>query len=219
MKIKIIIAVILLSFAVGIYLYPQMPGSMVSHWNAQGQPDGYTSKFLGLFLMPAIITIMAVLFLAIPKIDPLKENIKTFRGYYDNFILIIVLFMFYINALTVFWNLGKRFDLIQFLMPAFGLLFYYCGVLVKKAKRNFFIGIRTPWTLNNDIVWDKTHQLGGNLFKIAGVITLFLVFLPRYAFFIFFFLIMSLSVGSVAYSYFIYKKENITQNKNASAGR
>jgi uncharacterized membrane protein len=209
MATKIIIFTILASLAIGIYLYPQMPQDMVSHWNTQGQPDGYLPKALGLFLMPSIITIMAVLFLTIPKIDPLKENIKIFRNHYDNFVLIIILFMFYINALTIFWNLGVKIDLIRFLMPAFGLLFYYCGVLVRESKRNFFIGIRTPWSLSSDIVWDKTHKLGGKLFKVAGIIILFGVFVPKYAFYILFFPIIFVTIYSILYSYFTYKKERV----------
>jgi uncharacterized membrane protein len=207
MKTKIIFLVILLSFILGIFLYPKMPQVMVSHWDIQGQPDGYIPKFLGLFLMPMIIAVMAALFLLIPKIDPLKENIKTFKNYYENFILIIVLFMFYVNTLSIFWNFGMKINLVQFLMPAFGLLFYYCGILVGQAKRNFFIGIRTPWTLSSDAVWNKTHQIGGQLFKVAGVVIFLTVFIPQYAFLIFFLSIMFTAIFSIIYSYFIYKKE------------
>jgi len=217
MKINIaILLIVLVSFAVCIYFYPQMPEAMVSHWNAQGNPDGYMPKFWGLFMVPFITIVMAVFFLLIPKIDPLKSNIEKFRNYFDNFVLLIVLFMFYIHALTIFWNLGIKFNLIQFLVPALGILFYYCGILVEKAKRNFFIGIRTPWTLSSDSVWDKTHKLGGKLFKAAGVVALLGIFIQKYAFFIFLFSIIFASVYSVVYSYFEYRKERFKQNSNAS---
>jgi uncharacterized membrane protein len=79
----IIFGIILLSFAIGIYYYPQMPEKLASHWNAQGQVNGYMSKFWGLFLMPIISMGMLLLFILIPRIDPLKSNIQEFRKYYD----------------------------------------------------------------------------------------------------------------------------------------
>ncbi len=174
-----IILIIVVSFAVGAYFYPQMPERIASHWNEQGQVDGYMSKFWGLFLMPFISIGMALLLVFIPRIDPLKANIEKFRKYFDGFIVLIVLFLFYLYLLTIFWNLGARFDMGQVLAPALGVLFYYCGVLVGKTKRNWFVGIRTPWTLSSDTVWDKTHKLGAKLFKVAGIIALCGVIIPK----------------------------------------
>lgn len=203
----LIIKIILLSVCIGIYFYPQFPDTIVSHWNAQGQPDDYMSKFWGLFLLPLILAAMAVLFLIIPKIDPLKENIEKFRKYYENFILLMVLFMFYIYSLTIIWNLGIKFDMNRVLLPAFAILFYFCGVLVEKAKRNYFIGIRTPWTLSSDAVWDKTHKIGGKLFKLSGIITLFGIFVPKYAFILIMVSVFSATIYSLIYSYIQYLKE------------
>jgi len=203
----ITILVVLLSFVVGVYLYHQMPEKMASHWNIRGEVDGYISKFWGLFLMPFISLILFFLFVLIPKIDPLKANIEKFRKYFDGFIILIILFLFYLYLLTIFWNFGNRFSMNQVLPPAFGILFFYCGILIEKAKRNWFIGIRTPWTLSNEKVWDKTHQLGGKLFKIAGVIAFLGIIFPNYAFFLVLFPLMVLLIYAVVYSYFEYQKE------------
>lgn len=183
-----------------------MPDTVASHWNERGEVNGYMSKFWGLFLMPIISVIMFLFFLLIPKIDPLKENIDKFRKYFDNFILLIILFLFYIYLLTIFWNLDKRFDMGSFIVPPIGILFYYAGILVENAKRNWFIGIRTPWTLSSDNVWDKTHKLGGKLFKIGGIITVFGVFFPKYSFY-FIFPIFFVSIYLFIYSYLEHKKE------------
>ncbi len=155
----IILLIILISFTTGIYFYPQMPGNIASHWNAQGEVDGYMSKFWGLFLMPIISLVLFLLFLFIPRIDPLKVNIEKFRKYFDYFMIIFFAFLFYLYLLTIVWNLGARFNMIQFLSPAFGVLFFYCGIMIENAKRNWFIGIRTPWTLSNEEVWNKTHNI------------------------------------------------------------
>jgi len=203
----LILAIILLSFAIAIYFYPQFPEKIASHWNAKGEVDAYMSKFWGLFLMPIISVGLFFLFILIPKIDPLKTNIEKFRKYYDGFITVVILFLFYIYLLTVLWNLGKRFDMGQLLIPALGILFYYCGVLMEKTKRNWFIGIRTPWTLSNEKVWEKTHKIGGKLFKIAGAIALLGILFGNYALIFVLFPIFLVAIFSVAYSYFEYQKE------------
>ena len=184
-----------------------MPEKMASHWNTKGEVDGYMSKFWGLFLMPIILLGLFLLYVLIPKIDPLKENIAKFRKYFDGFIVLITLFLFYIYLLSIAWNLGKRFNMGQMMMPALGMLFYYCGILTENAKRNWFIGIKTPWTLSSERVWDKTHKIGGKLFKAAGLIAFLGIFFPNYAFY--FILVPALLVAfyTIIYSYFEYQKE------------
>jgi len=83
--------------------------------------------------------------------------------------------------LSIFANLGYEFNMVQMMVPGLGILFYLLGVVLGKAKRNWFVGIKTPWTLSSDKVWDKTHVLGGKLFKIAGVIAFAGMVLPDYA--------------------------------------
>jgi len=203
----VIIVLILISFGLGAYFFPQMPNKMASHWNIKGEANGYMSKFWGLFLMPIILLGLFLLFILIPKIDPLKENIAKFRKYFDGFIVLITLFLFYIYLLTIAWNLGKRFNMGQMMMPALGMLFYYCGILTENAKRNWFIGIKTPWTLSSERVWNKTHKIGGKLFKAAGLIAFLGIFFPNYAFY--FILVPALLVAfyTIIYSYFEYQKE------------
>lgn len=208
MKTSTIIAlgIVILSFCIGGYFYPQLPESIASHWNAQGQVDGYMPKFWGLFLMPIISACLLLLFLFIPNIDPLKANIQEFRRYYDGFIVLMMLFLLYLYLLTIFWNLGVRFNMTQVLATAFGLLFYYLGILIEHSRRNWFIGIRTPWTMSSDEVWEKTHRIGGKLFKIAGAFALFGVLLPEYAIFIMIVPILLASVYTVVYSYYAYRQ-------------
>jgi len=204
-----IFLIILLSFAVGVYFYPQMPDRVVSHWNARGEADGHMSKFWGLFLMPIISAAMALLFLAIPKIDPLKENVKKFRKYFDAFIILILLFLFYLYLLTIFWNRGAMFNFIFALVPPFAVLFYYLGVLTEHAEKNWFIGIRTPWTMSSETVWKKTHKLGGRLFKLSALIALAGMFFEGYAIYFVSIPVILTALYTTCYSYFEYRKEKI----------
>jgi len=201
-----ITGIILLSFIVGIYFYPQMPAQMASHWGTTGEVNGYVPKFWGLFLMPIISVLLLALFIAIPRIDPMKENIAKFRRYFDGFIVLIMSFLFYMDLITVFWSLGFRFNMVSMIAPALGILFYGAGMLIENSKRNWFIGIRTPWTLSNEHVWEKTQKLGGKLFKAAAVIAVLGIFFQQIAFYLVIVPILAVAVFTVVYSYAIYPK-------------
>ncbi|NQU83688.1 MAG: SdpI family protein [Parcubacteria group bacterium] len=210
MKIKtpylIILLIIILSFAIGGILYPHMPEQVASHWNAQGEVNDYVPKILGLFLMPTISIIIFLLLLFIPKIDPLKKNVEKFRKHFDNFIILIIVFLFYIHLLTLLWNLNYKFDMTQAMMPALGILFFYIGVMIQHAKRNWFIGIRTPWTLSSDTVWNKTHKIGGKMFKVSGIVVMIGILFPQWAFYFILIPVMTTTVYTILYSYFEFKK-------------
>lgn len=195
-------------FLVGIYLYPQLPTSLASHWDTNGQVNGHLPKFWGLFLMPIIAIGLLLLFLLIPKIDPLAKNIEKFRKYYNNFIFIIIVFLLFIHFLSILWNLGYKFNFSTITLASIGFLFYYIGTILTHIKRNWFMGIRTPWTLSSDNVWDKTHKLGGTLFKIMGIIAVTGAFLPDKFIFIFFIPLIAIVLFLLFYSYNEYRKEN-----------
>ena len=201
------VGIVIILFVVGIYMYPLLPDTIASHWNAQGQVDGYMSKFWGLFLLPLLSVGLVLLFVAIPRIDPLKANIGKFRTFYDRFVVLFMVFFFYVYLLTILWNMGVQYNFNQVLAPAFGGLFYYIGVMIEHAKRNWFVGIRTPWTLSSENVWDKTHAIGAKLFKIVGVVVLLGVLFPNYT--IFFVVVPVLVVAGylIVYSYFAYQRE------------
>jgi uncharacterized membrane protein len=204
---RIMLIVLLVAFyALALALYSRMPDPMASHWGAQGEVNGYISRFWGMFLVPFITTGLVLLFLAIPLIDPLKANIAKFRGYFDWFVAIFTGYMLFLYILTLLWNLGYRFDMFQMMLPVIAVFFFFMGVLVSKAKRNYFIGIRTPWTLNNDEVWDRTHRFGGRAFKIAAVISLLGVFWTEVAIWFLLVPIIIVAVVTVIYSYVIYQK-------------
>ena len=200
---------VLVSFVLAFSFYqaPCLPDKLASHWSLSGEVNGYMDKFWGLFLMPIISLVLAVMFLLLPKIDPLKENMAKFRKYYHLFILLVLLFLFYLYLLTLAWNTGFRFNMPQFLSPAFGVLFYAAGVLTSKAKRNWFVGIRTPWTMSSDFVWDKTHELGGKLFKTTGLLSLLGIFFPQHAIFLVLTPSLFSALGTIVYSYLLHRKE------------
>ncbi len=209
-KTSIILSAVLILIVIlaGVFLWSRLPDPMASHWNDADQVDGYMGKFWGTFLLPVMMIGLTLLFLAIPSIDPLKKNIADFRGWFNVFIVLFNLFMAFVHGLTLAWNLGHTgIRMSVATIPAMGLLFILIGLMIRKAKRNYFIGIRTPWTLANDVVWEKTHRLGSKLFIAAGILTLLALFFPDKAFVILMVSILGASLIAVVYSYLVFRQE------------
>jgi len=209
-KTSIILSAVLILIVIlaGVFLWSRLPDPMASHWNDADQVDGYMGKFWGTFLLPVMMIGLTLLFLAIPSIDPLKKNIADFRGWFNVFIVLFNLFMAFVHGLTLAWNLGHTgIRMSVAMIPAMGLLFILIGLMIRKAKRNYFIGIRTPWTLANDVVWEKTHRLGSKLFIAAGILTLLALFFPDKAFVILMVSILGASLIAVVYSYLVFRQE------------
>lgn len=201
------VALIAIAILAGLLLWSRLPDPMPAHWNAAGEIDGYMSKFWGVFLIPIISIALAGLFLIIPNIDPLKANIAQFRATFNWFIVVFVVYMLYVYALTLFAALGTSFNMTLMLLPAVGLLFIGIGYLMNGAKRNFFIGIRTPWTLSSDTVWDETHKLGSKLFMLGGAVTIVSAFLGETGIWIMLAAIFIAAFVPIVYSYVLYQRE------------
>jgi uncharacterized membrane protein len=205
----IVLTLIAIALVAGLALWNQLPDQMASHWNSNDQVDGYISRFWGVFLMPLITLGMFVLFLVVPGIDPLKANIAQFREAFNVFIALMVAFMLYVHGLTLVWSLGYQdFKMSAAMLPFMGILFIAIGYLLRQAKRNFFIGIRTPWTLSSDSVWDKTHQLGSILFMVSGAFAILGGFFGGMtAIWLMFVPLIGSSLFLVIYSYVLYRGE------------
>lgn len=204
----IIVAILILGATLlGVALWPSLPERMASHWNVNNQVDGYMSRYWVVFMLPLMSIGLYLLFLLIPLIDPLKENIAVFRGTFNTFIVLLVAFLDYIYLLTLVYNLGHTFNMGTAMLPALGIFLYFAGVMIGKAKRNWFIGIRTPWTLSNDKVWAETHRLGAILFKASAVFTVAGVFFGSYAFWFVIVPLLGSSLFLVVYSYVLFQRE------------
>ena len=136
----------------------------------QARRTDIMSKLWGLSLIPLIMTGFVALLAVLPRIDPYKKNYEKFGNYYEGFILLFVFFMLAIQVQIILWSSGYQISPNLTFPFLIGTLFIYIGFLLGHAEQNWFVGIRTPWTLSSKTVWKKTHELGGKLFKIAGVI-------------------------------------------------
>ncbi|MCD4673478.1 MAG: DUF1648 domain-containing protein [Anaerolineaceae bacterium] len=195
------------SLVIGVAVYGLLPEQVASHWNAQGEADGYSSAISGILLLPAIMAGTCVLLMFVPSIDPLKENIEAFRPDYNSMIVAMAGFLLYLHVLTLLWNLDIEFQMNSLLAPGFGGLFFLIGEMVGKARRNFFIGVRTPWTLSSDRVWKRTHERAAMGYKVAGALTLLAIPFPQWAFITMVGPMLVVSVYTVVYSYVEFQRE------------
>ncbi|PIP03316.1 MAG: hypothetical protein CO088_04185 [Candidatus Yonathbacteria bacterium CG_4_9_14_0_8_um_filter_46_47] len=205
----VVLFLILVSFGISVYFYPTLPEKMVSHWNAGGEPDGFSGKDFGAFMIPTIIAALFLLFQFLPKIDPLARNYAKFRKYYDGLVVVISAFLFYIHALMILWNLGVRFSINIVMILPMAALFFFIGILLDHVEQNWFVGIRTPWTLSDKDVWKKTNRIAARLFKIIGVLSLVGLFFGEWG--IFFVIVPAICAVfyAIVYSYVIYRKKGV----------
>lgn len=195
------------SVLVSTFFYNSLPFQMASHWDKNNNVDGFILKPFGAFLMPALLTVFLILFNFLPLLDPLKKNIDKFRKYFDNFIFALFLFLFILHVQMILWNIGFKINFSLTMPFLLSMLFYYVGVLCEKSKRNWFIGVRTPWTLSSDLVWEKTNKLVSKLFKISSVFILLAIFFENIVFWLIITLIVFLVLFSYVYSFILYKNQ------------
>jgi len=199
--------VFIITAATTIMAYPVMPDAVPSHWNAAGEMDGTLPKFWGLILIPLLMYGFCALFAILPRIDPLRNNYPKFQASYEGFILVFAAFLLVIQLQIILWGLGIPISSNLVMPVIMGILFISIGFLLEHAEPNWFVGIRTPWTLSSDSVWRKTHQLGAKLFKLAGATSIIGIFAGMYAFLFILIPVIAVSVVTIVYSYVEFKKE------------
>jgi uncharacterized membrane protein len=206
----IIIAITAATLLGGVLAYPHLPATIASHWNIHGEANGSLDRFWGIFIFPIVQLFLLFIYLIIPKIDPLRANIPAFRKSYDAFWIFLVVFFAYMAGLSLAWNLGFTFNFLHAVLPALSLLLFTIGRTAMHARQNWFFGIRTPWTLASEAVWDKTHAFGGRLFQYVSWIPLVGFFTADHRVLHAVILLPTLgsAVAAFIYSYLVYRTES-----------
>ncbi len=205
---KVLVVIVLASVILAVGSYGLMPDLMVTHWGIYGEPNGWMGRFWGVAMFPLMNILMLGLYFFVLKFEPKQENLNSFRKEYDKLILWIVGILNYIFVLSFVYNLGIKFDMGKMVMPALGLLYIAMGTILPKAKQNFMVGIKTPWTLASEKVWKKTHVLGGKLFMVSGVLSILAVFLPSvWGFYVVIGSVMITTLIVMLYSWREYRRE------------
>jgi len=207
-KLQIVsLAIVALSFIVAFYSLPLLPERVASHWDFEGKVNGYMAREAGALFMPVLSLALLALFYILPKIDPKEKEYAKFQDEYDGMVASLLGFLFYVYILSLAANFGIQFNMTQALAPAFFVLFFYFGTMVEKARQNWFVGIRTPWTMSSERVWEKTHRACGKLIKAAGCLALLGIAFPALGLAASVAVLLFTAVFGFAYSYWEYRKE------------
>ena len=157
--------------------YSRLPDQVPMHWGFDGEINRYGSKN-ELWLTGALGPLFALLFQFLPRLDPKKRNYEKFHTCYEAFALVLVAFITVMMGVALLESFRPGTVFVGRVVSALvGSLFVFIGNLMGKVKPNFFLGIRTPWTLSDPDVWNRTHRLGGGLFFLAGLATVASAFL------------------------------------------
>ena len=186
-------------------VYDQLPVRIASHWGLNG-PNGWSSRELGAWILPAVALLVWLLLRAIPAIDPRRANYAKFQDAYDTLVLGVMLFFLAIQVAMLGYALGWPVRVESVVPVAIGFLFILTGYILPRTRSTWFIGIRTPWTLSSDVVWDRTHRLGGYTMAAAGVLFMTLALTRSLAVLIAVICgVAALTLYPVVYSYFAWR--------------
>jgi uncharacterized membrane protein len=203
-----LIAIVLIPFVFLAYIWNDLPQKVPIHWNINGEIDRFGNK-LELILIPLLFPLMTYLiFLVVPKIDPKQQINKFGSKKYQNLKTLIIVFMSILAVLMIYMAKNQSLANVNLIVLPIGVLYIILGNYFKTIKANYFIGIRTPWTLENETVWKETHKLGGKLWFAGGLVIVMssLLFENKANLIVFMMVTGIIIIIPIVYSYLKFKK-------------
>ncbi len=173
-----LLAVLLADIGVGLWAMPRLPERVPVHWNIAGEADRFGPAWENALLMPAIALVLWLVLLVLPLADPLKKNYVRFPETLKLFRWLLPLMIVAFHLVVTFGTLGKGIDSGKGVGAIVAVVFVVLGNSMGKLRHNWFIGIRTPWTLASEEVWTRTHRLAAPIWVAGGLAMLVGVFLP-----------------------------------------
>jgi len=213
--------IVVVAIAAAVIAYPQLPAYVPSHWGFHGEVNGYAPRWTVPIVLPAIMILVMLLYVAIPWLSPRRFEVEGFRTTYEFIMLLGVLFLGYIHLLIIWTALGHHLDMSRTVMAGVCLLLALIGNVFGRLRRNFYIGIRTPWTLADERVWIETHRWAARVFTLCGVLGLAVIFLTESRFLPLIFVVIP-GIASSVYSLVIYKRyerAGTLASSNGSSGQ
>jgi uncharacterized membrane protein len=208
MPVVLMTTILVLQLIIAIVTYPFLPDQVPSHWNVAGQVNSYAPKLIAIGLFPLISFMLLVVLRGLVKMGPrlTRDGESSNRFFIDITLSGVMLLMLVLQMTVVAISLGVKLDLPFVICFVVSLFFIVLGNYMGKLRRNFWAGIRTPWTLTNDTVWERTHRLGGWLFVVGGLFGLTASFVPQLRFVGIIVPAIGVAVVSYVYSYIVYQR-------------
>ncbi len=203
------IVLVAIMFIAALILYPSLPQIIPTHWSFDGTADGFGDKTWGVFISPFVALAMLIFFPLLPLIDPRKENYEKFGKVWDLLQTVFIIFFGYIFILQMYFTFhtDESADMGKFMMGGIGVLFILIGNYLGKIRQNYFIGIKTPWAINDPEVWQKSQRFGGWVMLIAGIGFLIEAFVWFHIIEFFIVAVAAIIILPTAYSFIISKKK------------
>lgn len=198
---------LLVAIGAGIWFFPDLPDRIPTHWGFSGEPNGYSSRQFGAFFTPFLMVLTFVLLRVLPAFGPERGSRSGSQDGLDALLNGVLGVLLTIHVLTLSYAVGYMKDMTLVLPILLGILFLLIGYYLPRVRPNYVIGIRTPWSLASEEVWTRTHQTGGKLFVIGGLLLVLASFLPHdYRVWITAGVTISLLVLTTGSSYYYYRK-------------
>ncbi len=202
------IVIIVMQILVAVVTYPFMPPMVPSHWDAAGNVNGYTPRLLNAILLPGISISIYLLLRILTSVSPRlgNQSQRSNKNLINLFLVAILLFMFIVQMAATAIALGAHIDITIIISLALSLLFIFLGNFLGKLRRNFWGGIRTPWTITNETVWERTHRLAGILLVLGGLLGIVVSFIPFIRLYGVIVIVLAASFIPAIYSYVVYQR-------------
>ena len=204
----LLIGIVLELVAVGVsaVAYPSLPHRVPTHWDVNGNATAYSSPIVAAIVTPAIIGMLWAFMLVLPAISPRGFRLEQSAGVFYTAMLAVIAFSLAMHVMLIRAALTDGRASIALLFAALGALLAVIGALLRKVKRNFWFGVRTPWTLASDEVWSRTNKLAGHLFVIGGSLIIIASFVPALRLISLMAILAAIAIASIVYSYVMYRR-------------
>ncbi len=197
-----------LALALSVWAYARLPESIATQWDAQGVPNGYSPRLWVVAMLPLVILVVTGLFNVTPVIDPRRENYPKFWDTYWLIANAILAFVGVAHVLVIAHGMGYTVPVERLLPLGLGLLLAFLGNYLTRVQPNWFVGVRTPWTLSSDTVWRKTHRTAAWLLVVGGLVIAAAAFTPGMTFVpIMVATVVVVTLVPVVQSYVLWKRE------------
>ncbi len=197
--------------AMGVYGQMTIPAGteIAVHWNVSGEPDRFADSSLALWFVPGLALLVSGVLAVVPLIEPRRKHLLESGGLYVRTWVGSMMVVTLAQGIMVMSGVGMELPVAEIILAAVGLLLALIGNVLGKSQSNFFVGIRTPWTLSSDASWDKTHRLAGRLWVSGGLATAVLAFViePPYGVWVIIGLILFMVAVPLAASFFYWKAD------------
>jgi len=198
--------VILLPILIGLILWNKLPDQVPTHWNSAGEVDGWSSKVFAVFGLPIVLFAVHWMCILVTSVDPKKQNIEGKVLWIVFWICPIISLL--VGMLSYGAALGVEFKVDKIMLAIMGIMFIVIGTYLPKCKQSYTVGIKLPWTLNDEENWNRTHRMGGKLWVISGIILLLSMLLPTSAMAIVVLAVVGVSVlVPTVYSYLLFREK------------